>query len=220
VQDPEPEIAYYRSVEDLFASLRGVPHVLSPRDFQLLRTWWREGVPFVAVTAGLEEVFAHHRERGETDPVVSLSYCRHAVRRHAKRLADMRVGAGDDGPPSGPPEGLDRLVERVRSVAAGLGSERPAVAEVLLRVAERLELARTEVPPELLDEHLWAVETAMLRDCWRALDGADRQAIDRRVETAAADSAASDEARRRSARALRDRELRLLLDLPRLELGG
>lgn len=220
MQDPEPEIAFYRAVEDLFASLRGAPHVLSPRDFQLLRTWWREGVSFVAVTAGLEEVFARHRERGETDPVVSLSYCRHAVRRHARRIAEMRVGAGGEAPADEAPGGLDRLADRVRSRAALLAGDRPAVAEVVLRVAERLELARTEVPPELLDAHLWALETAMLRDCWRALDGEDRRAIEGRVETAAAASAASDEARRRSVRALRDRELRLLLDLPRLELGG
>ena len=38
----EDELRYYRTVEDLFATLRGVPHVLSPRDFQLLRTWWRD----------------------------------------------------------------------------------------------------------------------------------------------------------------------------------
>ena len=93
--EDDREISYYRAVEDLFATLRGVPHMLSPKDFHLLRSWWREGIPLAAVSAGATEVFARRRERGEIDPVVSLSYCRHAVKAHARRIADMRVGGHD-----------------------------------------------------------------------------------------------------------------------------
>jgi len=50
--DDELELEYYRAVEDLFATLRGVPHVISPKDFQLLREWWRDEVPLVAVDEG------------------------------------------------------------------------------------------------------------------------------------------------------------------------
>ena len=57
MNDEDPELAYYRSVEDLFATLRGTPHTLSPRDFQLLRGWWRDEVPLAAVVTGLTEVF-------------------------------------------------------------------------------------------------------------------------------------------------------------------
>jgi len=95
--DDDLEIAYYRTVEDLFATLRGVPHILSPKDFHLLRQWWRDEVPLAAVRAGITEVFAKRRERGEPDPVVSLSYCRHAVKTHARRIAEMHVGASDEG---------------------------------------------------------------------------------------------------------------------------
>ena len=80
----EEELRYYRSVEDFFAWVRGVPHTLSPRDFQLLRSWWRDQVPLAAVLAGITEVISRRREDGDGDPVVSLSYCRHAVRRHAR----------------------------------------------------------------------------------------------------------------------------------------
>ncbi len=52
--DPdEAEIAYYRAVEDHFAALRGTPFLFSPKDFALLRRWWREGVPLAAVLAGI-----------------------------------------------------------------------------------------------------------------------------------------------------------------------
>ncbi|MEJ2582841.1 MAG: hypothetical protein P8127_14590 [Acidobacteriota bacterium] len=90
--DDTREIAYYREIEDYFATLRGVPHVLSPKDFQLLREWWRDEIPLPAVRAALAEVFARRRDRGEPDPVVSLSYCRHAVKAHARRAAEMHVG--------------------------------------------------------------------------------------------------------------------------------
>ena len=32
--DDSPELAYYSAIEDLFATLRGVPHIISPNEFQ------------------------------------------------------------------------------------------------------------------------------------------------------------------------------------------
>jgi hypothetical protein len=216
-----PEIAYYRSVEDLFSSLRGVPHVLSPRDFQLLRRWWREGVPFSAVAAGLNEVFARQREREDADPVVSLGYCRHAVKRHAKRIAEMHVGRiGDERPPVSEGEDLQRIVGDLTTASRTMSGDRPAVAKILAEIAGQIELAATEVPAELLDEHLFGLEATMLRACWRALNEGERLEIDLRVDSAVAATSVSNASGRRSARALRDREVRLLLHLPRLELGG
>ncbi len=67
--DPDDaEIAYYRAVEDHFAALRGTPFLFSPKDFALLRRWWREGVPLAAVLAGIAEAWERRRER-EEDPV-------------------------------------------------------------------------------------------------------------------------------------------------------
>ncbi len=120
--DESLELEYYRAVEDLFATLRGVPHVISPKDFQLLREWWRDEVPLAAVRAGITEVFARRRERGELDPVVSLSYCRHAVRKHAQRLAEMLVGASDDGasPPPDPKPDLEALATDLRDSCSSI----------------------------------------------------------------------------------------------------
>lgn len=216
-----PEIAYYRKVEDLFSSLRGTPHVLSPRDFQLLRSWWRDDVPFAAVSAGLTEVFARNRDREDADPVVSLSYCRHAVRKQAKRLAEMHVGgATGKTDPVESKKVLDRLVETLNDVARMHSVERPAVSAALERTGEQLRTAGEDLPADLLDEQLYGLESAMLIACWDALEETERGSIGDRISGAASSSAITDEARLRSARALRDREIRLLLGLPRLELGG
>jgi len=222
MQGDDAELRYYRSVEDLFSSLRGAPHILSPRDFQLLRSWWNDEVPLAAVVSGLTEVFARQRERDDADPVVSLSYCRHAVKRHARRLAEMHLGQSEASvAPEAEGAGGDwrHLVDEVSAAAAAQRVERPAVAEVLDGIAEQIEIAGRELPTELLDEHVFSLESAMLEECRHALTRDEQRAIDERVDAAVAATSATEDARRRSTRALRDREIRLLLGLPRLELG-
>jgi hypothetical protein len=223
MEGDDAELRYYRSVEDLFASLRGAPHILSPRDFQLLRSWWSDDVPLAAVSAGLTEVFARNRERDGADPVVSLSYCRHAVKRHAKRLAAMHLGESGSGAEV-EPEGEDqedwrRLVEELTAAAESQRNQRPAVAKVLAGIADQIQIAGRDLPLDLLDEHVYSLESTMLEECRLALPSVEQREIDARVDAAVEATSATDEARRRSARALRDREIRLLLGLPRLELG-
>lgn len=219
--DDSPELAYYRAVEDLFATLRGVPHIVSPKDFQLLREWWRDEVPLAAVRAGITEVFARRRERGEHDPVVSLSYCRHAVRKHGQRLAEMRVGASDDDSaplPDAKPQ-LETLVANLNAVAARSRSENPRIADIIESIAKAAETA-SEFPTSTLEEHLFALESALLANCLEALDEPSRQSLEERARHEAESTAATPEARDRTFRALRDRLLRSDLELPRLELDG
>lgn len=219
--EDEKELEYYRAVEDLFATLRGVPHVVSPKDFQLLREWWRNEVPLAAVRAGITEVFARRRERGELDPVVSLSYCRHAVRKHAQRVAGMQVGAPDDGmslPPDSRPA-LETLAADLNAVAARLRSEKPRIANIINSIATAVETA-SELPASSLEEHLFALESALLANCLEALDEPSRKTLENRARNEADSTAATPQARERTFRALRDRLLRSDLELPRLELDG
>ena len=221
VIEADEELEFYRGVEDFFAALRGVPHLLSPKDFQLLRSWWRDGVPLAAVTGGISEVFARRRDRGDEDPVVSLAYCRHAVARHAKRLAEMRAGAHPEQPAAG---ATDRrhppvaLAAGLRSAAAALSGDMLPVAGAILTVADLVE-AGIDLPPAMLEERLCALESVLLAGCWRALPAAERERIEAASVAAAAASGATGEARVRTCRAIRDRELRRALGLPRLELG-
>jgi hypothetical protein len=215
------ELAYYRNVEDLFATLRGVPHTLSSKDFQLLRSWWREQIPLSAVTAGITEVFARRRERGDDGPIVSLSYCRHAVARHAKRVAEMRVGDdhGKDVSQQGPStvERLASLVNDVKSAAEANERSFPEIAEILHRMADQLRHC-DEMPLALLEDHLFSLETVLLDSCWDHLPDARQREIDERARSLADASGAEGDALSRTRRAMRDRELRTKLHLPRLEL--
>lgn len=214
------ELDFYRQVEELFASFRGVPHLLSPRDFQLLRRWWAEEVPLEAVRGGLAEVSARRHEKGETDPVVSLSYCRHAVERHARRLAEMRVGSApepdehDDRRPAAP--AVNALAGLLDRRAAGLAGRMPQVAEAVAATASEVR-GVAGLPSVPLEERLFDLDAALLSACWRALPVRLRDEIDGRAGEAARATATGDGIDR-AHRAIRDRELRRLLELPRLEL--
>jgi hypothetical protein len=217
--EDDKELEYYRAVEDLFATLRGMPHTLSPKDFSLLREWWRDGVPLVAVQAGMTEVVARRREQGESEPVVSLSYYRHAVKRHAKHAAEMAVGAADveTGAPPDADEARQDLVSKLRAAAASNRAPRPQVSDALDRVAGMVEAA-AGLPPASLGEHLFALESTLLANCLDALDEDEKQQLEARAQQEASSVAATPEARERTFRAFRDRGLRNLVGIPRLEL--
>ena len=221
-ESDERELEYYRAIEDLFATLRGVPHLLSTKDFRLMRDWWSEGVPLSAVRAGMTEVFARRRERGEPEPVVSLGYCRHAVQSHARRLAEMQVGAGES---AADPARID-ISAKIESLAQELGRiatrhrpQQPRLAEILERVAAMVTAA-VDIPETILEEHLFALESALLANSLNALDDRQREEIEERARREAEATSATSEARDRAFRALRDSLLRSELDLPRLELGS
>lgn len=220
MNDHDPELAYYRTIEDFFSTLRGLPHTISPKDFELLRTWWREGVPLAAVRAGLAEVFARRREDGESEPVVSLRYCRHAVARHARSIAEMRVGAGDGDSETDHGDAGDRLASlatQLRSCADRERGQNPRLGELIEGVAESL-LDAAELPLAALEEHLFALEATLLSGCMAALDDPRRRALEDHARNAAVSTSATEDARERAFKAHRDRQLRSLLGLPRLEI--
>jgi hypothetical protein len=221
VPDDTPELDFYRSVEDLFATLRGVPHVLSPKDFQLMRSWWNEGVPMAAVAGGITEVFARRRERGDDDPVVSLSYCRHAVKKHAKRLAEMHVGESPEAPQTEPvavEHRLRALASELESASDDAADDFPAAAAAVRQIAG--QLGRFEqMPLATLEDSLFSLEAVMLDSVWRSLTGEQRRDFEEVMDQAVAASGADGDAAERTRRAIRDRELRRRLRLPRLEIA-
>ena len=214
--ETDPEIEFLRTVEDLFATLRGVPHLLSPKDVQLARDWWKDGVPLPAVTAGVTEVMEKRRQADDGDPVVSLSYCRHAVRRHAKRLKEQQVGAHSSC--EDPPD-TDLLI---RALAADLRKAAdhapfPEAGTTIENFAAQVD-ALVGTTPALADEQLFALETALLEACRRTLPAETLAEIERSAEAKTTTSGATGDTLKRSRRAVIDREIRHLLDLPRLEL--
>jgi len=221
VPDHDPEIEYLRAVEELFTTLRGVPHTLSPKDVQLAREWWKDEVPLAAVGAGVGEVLDRKRQAGELDPVVSLSYCRHAVRRAARRLAERRIGltssiSEDSG------GAVEASVASLRAAlieaASGCRSKHPGAAEVIETIADQIGSASGLAPAEL-DEHLFTLEAALLEGCHKNLTAAARSLIETDAERAIAATGRHGAAANRAAKALRDRAVRTLLGLPRLEIS-
>jgi hypothetical protein len=133
----------------------------------------------------------------------------------------MQVGDGEPQRAASDLEAPERdpssLVETLRAAAAAHREGMPQVAEAIAGIADQLERA-VDMPAALLEEHLFSLEAVLLDHCWRGLPEKARQVIDRSSREAAAASGAADEARERTRRAIRDRELRRLLELPRLEL--
>lgn len=216
--EEQRERAYYRAIEDFFAELRGSPHTLSTKDFQLMRSWWRDGVPMSAVTIGVTEVVNRRRERGQETPVVSLTYCRHAVRRHAKRLAEMSLGQTAEVEEAAQAaevrSAVASLGERLKAAASAQAEQRPRVAAALgVLVAHLLRAA--ELPVAAVEEHLYSLEIAMLEGCRRALDQDEQELVDERARV----SASTENGEGSVFRAMQDHEVRRLLDLPRLEIG-
>jgi hypothetical protein len=75
-----------------------------------------------------------------------------------------------------------------------------------------------DMPAAEVEAHLHALETILLTGCWSAVHEQDRVRIDALAARAVAEAGATGEAAERTRRAVRDRELRSLLGLPRLEL--
>jgi len=224
MNEEEQEVSYYRQVEDFFAGMRGVVHTLSPKDVQLLKRWWHEEVPFGAVVAGITEVFARRHAAGEHDPVVSLSFCRHAVRRHARRIAEMRLGTQDeavttrDGPASpATTTALSRLCAALTAVAQAQQDRRPEVASAIQGMLSHIRRS-AELPASVIEEHLFSLELALLERCRAALPPGDRKLLEARADEAAALRDGDAGQSQRDRRALFDKAIRELLELPHLEL--
>ncbi|MDD5562337.1 MAG: hypothetical protein PHQ91_01360 [Thermoanaerobaculaceae bacterium] len=217
--DPDAaEIAYYRAVEDHFASLRGTPFLFSPKDFALLRRWWREGVPLAAVLAGIAEAWERRRGRGE-DPVSSLAYCRHAVASHAKRLTAARTGAAAAVPVPDTAAALAALVAAVAQAQARWDAD-AAVRAVL----EDLGRAVASVPPEgepaAIEKALAELEFGALDALARALPPDAQRALEVEVGESVERLGLEPEVRERTRRALLIKAVRRLVGVPRLELDA
>ncbi|MGC8916056.1 MAG: hypothetical protein ACP5NF_03665 [Thermoanaerobaculum sp.] len=208
----DEELAYYRAVEDHFCRLRGTPFLFSPKDFAYLRRWWQEGVPLSAVLMALSEVFAKRRERGE-DPVSSLAYCRHAVARQARRMAQARVGVGEEvaWDVGASLDALYRQVEAVRATLPG-----PRVKEVLEALAATLRSLPRDLPPATVEAMLAELEAQTLAAVWEALAPGEREQLQTQLRESFPEGA---ELSGRAWEVALWRAVREHLGLPRLELA-
>ena len=135
------ESAYARAVESAWSRLRGRPVVLSPREFELVAGWRRDGVPLRIVL----EVLDHEgRRRGGT--AKSLRAVASAVREAASVVASGRTTTV---PPRGATAPRTGAIERWR--AALESAEHAPLRELLSGL---LHDAAQGAPAATLDETL------------------------------------------------------------------
>lgn len=168
---------YFEQVESCFARLRGTPLLLSPKDWALLASWRAEGIPLRVVLEALESVFLARRRsaaEGTPRPILSLSYCRHAVEEAFDAWREARLGAPSGTEPAAG-EGSESGVEEAAGCLHGwieelqLAGRNPELPELPMEEAAedlRRLTALLEAPdaPSLaqVEEQLERTEDRML----------------------------------------------------------
>ena len=214
---PDPEAAYYQTIEEFFVARRGDPLFLSTADWLLIRGWRRAGTPLRVVLRGIADAIdGHAHSWGRKRKVGSLAYCAGEV--EAARDRWQRALALGEDPASAPDAVLSAFADAL--LAAPLLAEARDHAVTL--AAEIRGLAAHPPPLREVEALLSARETALLARL-RALAGPDRV---QEVE-GAADAELAPYATRMPATVLKQirtdsvaRRVLALFGLPRLSLFG
>lgn len=94
---PDPEAAYYQTIEEFFVSRRGDPLFLSNADWNLVRKWRQAGIPLRVVLRGIGDALDSHAvswSRGQK--VGSLAYCAGEVERARDRWGEALAAGGEE----------------------------------------------------------------------------------------------------------------------------
>lgn len=135
---PDPEAAYYQTIEEFFVSHRGDPLFLSNADWNLVRKWRQAGVPLRVVLRGITDALDSHAHSFSRDrKVSSLAYCAREVEgareRWAQALALGGVESGLDLPAI--LEGFARDLDRAPSLGPRAARAAAEAAKELRRRA-------------------------------------------------------------------------------------
>src|ERR1043165_2494473 len=113
---------YFAEIESHFASKRGPPFVVNPKDWALMKEGEAAGIPLPVVIEAIDSVFEKAAERKKV--VNSIHYCKHAVKELWDERRELAVGGGGGGggvtgggglaaPEGAPSEGLEALATRI-----------------------------------------------------------------------------------------------------------
>ncbi len=205
-QDSREDHAFFRAIEEAFIRLRGAPLLLSPADWQVARTWRREGIPLELICRALEDFFARRATRGSTSKVQSLRYCRPAVEEAWSELRALGTAAAGEAW-SRPLDTAARLRRLAQSVVATLpGAD---------RIAAQVEKLEGEV--EAIESRLGELDERLLAAAAESLGEEGRVRIEQRVERGLRklgprlEAGTAESVRERLRRQILRRELRLPL---------
>jgi hypothetical protein len=96
---PDPEAAYYQTIEEFFVSRRGDPLFLSNADWNLIRRWREAGLPLRVVLRGIQDALDGHAHSFRRDQRVgSLAYCAREVEAARERWSHaLALGGASTG---------------------------------------------------------------------------------------------------------------------------
>ena len=98
VAAPDPEAAYYQTVEEFFVSRRGDPLFLSNADWLLIRKWRQAGIPLRIVLRGIADALdSHSVSFSRNRKVGSLAYCATEVDAARERWERALAFDGEEG---------------------------------------------------------------------------------------------------------------------------
>ncbi len=138
--------AYFHEIEDLFLRLRGSPLLLTPTDYQITKSWHRQGVPLDLVKRALQELFAKRREREEEVKVWGLQQCRRAVETAWKEARELTAPAARGRGEAAP---LD-VAARLDALAGALPEDLPGGEELAADIRALVALADSRAVEEAL----------------------------------------------------------------------
>ncbi|HEY2324059.1 MAG TPA: hypothetical protein VGJ82_14475 [Thermoanaerobaculia bacterium] len=142
---------YFAEIESHFASKRGTPFVVNPKDWALMKEWQAAGIPLPVIIEAIDSVFEKAADRKKI--VNSIHYCKHAVKELWDERRELTVGEGSSTPEAGSSEALEALAlqlpdpfaDRVRSLAAEKSV--PRIEEKLIELErEMIDLLLASLP--------------------------------------------------------------------------
>jgi hypothetical protein len=154
---PDPEAAYYQTVEEFFVSRRGDPLFLSNADWLLIRKWRQAGIPLRIVLRGIGDALDSHAVSfSRNRKVGSLAYCATEVDAARERWERALTFGGEEGTRvEDALAGFAAALETARLGAAGAARARTLAGELRLR-------AGAAAHPGDLERWLTAQETALV----------------------------------------------------------
>jgi hypothetical protein len=183
---------YFAEIESHFASRRGTPFVVNPKDWALMKEWFAAGIPLPVVIEAIDSVFEKAAERKKK--VNSIHYCKHAVKELWDERRELTVGEGSSTPEASPADSLDALA-----------SQLPSPFDARVR-----ELAAEKSVPRV-EEKLIELEREMIDVLLASLPEAERPVI-------ALPAGVDEKTRARTEEANLRRAVRERFNLPRLTL--
>ena len=109
------EAEYFQQIERHFGLRRGGPLLLSPRDWQLVQTWYERAIPLAVAKQAINRAFDRIAASApESARINSLRYCEQDLESLLEEHRSAQVGGA---PPPGSTVGLSSAAEHLRTAA-------------------------------------------------------------------------------------------------------